>query len=248
MENKQNINALFEEYWKTKDIDLRNKIVEHFLPLVEILASKYANRGIDWEDLAQTGNIALILSVERFDPTKGYKFESFATPTIIGEIKRYFRDKGWMLKVPRQLKDIAVQLSGAHDELIHRLKRKPTVKEVADYLGYSEEKILEAMESTQAFDTVSLNQTIESDSFDESNISTEQFLGVEEQGFANFENAAVINKVIDTMTDREKRIFSYRIINGGSQKALAAELGMSQMQVSRIEGKIREKFRKEFQR
>jgi RNA polymerase sigma-B factor len=246
METKENNNALFAEYWETKDLDLRNKIVEHFLPLVEILVSKYVNRGVEKEDLIQTGTIALILSVERFDPTKGYKFESFATPTIIGEIKRYFRDKSWMLKVPRQLKDIAIQLPGAQEKLSQQLKRKPTVEEIADYLGHSEEKILEAMESSRAFDTISLNQAVESDDSDENNVTSEQFLGVEERGFENFENAAVISKVLDTMSDLEKQIFSRRFVNAESQKALAEELGVNQMKLSRIEGKIREKFRKEF--
>jgi len=246
MDKSKDTEALFAEYRETKDTDLRNELVEHYLPLVGILASKYANKGIDYDDLYQTGSMALLHAVERFDPTKGFKFESFATPTIIGEIKRYFRDKGWALKVPRQLKEIATQLADAQDRLYIELRRQPTAKEIGDCLGHTEEKILEAMESRYSFQALSLNQALESDDSEENSVHMEQFIGVEEGGFEGFENASMIKNVLDTLDEREKVVFNERILNGSVQKELAKEFGISQMTLSRMEKKIREKFKKEF--
>jgi RNA polymerase sigma-B factor len=192
--------------------------------------------------------MALLFAVERFDPTKGFKFESFAAPTIIGEIKRYFRDKGWALKVPRQLKDIATQLAGAQDQLYIELHRQPTPKEIGEYLGYSEEQILEAMESRYSFQALSLNQALENDDPEENSVQVEQFIGVNEQGFDDFENASLINKVVSSLDEREKTIFAERIMKGGVQKELAEQLGISQMTLSRIENKIHEKFKEEFKK
>ena len=135
----------FQKYAETKDIKLRNKIVEENLYMVDILIRKYLGKGVDRDDLYQVGALALINAVERFDPSKGYEFSSFATPTILGEIKKYFRDKGWSLKVPRRLKEISVALPKAREVLTGKLGRAPTVAEVADYMGKKKEDILMAM-------------------------------------------------------------------------------------------------------
>jgi RNA polymerase sigma-B factor len=151
-----NNKELFEEYRKTGDIQLRNELVEKYLYMVDILVRKYLNKGVEYEDLYQVGSMALVFAVERYDPSKGYEFTSFATPTIIGEIKRYFRDKGWAIKVPRRLKEISSQLTPAKEALYGQLSRMPTVSEMAEYMGYSEDEILEAMEGGQAYSTYSL--------------------------------------------------------------------------------------------
>mgnify|MGYP000882023631 CR=1 FL=1 len=233
---------LFDRYQRTKSIELRNEIVERYLYIVEILIKKYLNKGVDYEDLYQVGSMALVFAVERFDPSKGYEFTSFATPTIIGEIKRYFRDKGWAVKVPRRLKEISSQLPPAKEYLFGRLNRIPTVAELAEYLGYSEEEILEAMESGQAYSTYSLNQTFEEGGDEGEGAALEKFTGREEQGYHSFENADLIKTVLKDLSDKEKDIFKRRFFNNETQQVIAEEMGVSQMTISRLEKKIREKF------
>jgi RNA polymerase sigma-B factor len=241
--NTEQTKELFNEYYKTKDLDLRNEIIEHYLPIVDILVSKYLNRGIEYDDLKQVGSIALVLAVERFDPTKDYEFTSFATPTIIGEIKRHFRDKGWAMKVPRQLKEIALQLPKAQQQLSEKLQRQPRVDEIAEHLGHSEEKILEAMEGSRNFRALSLSQDFESSDGEDNEGGIERFTGPREKGFERFENADLIHRVVDSLGDREKLVFTRRMLEGGTQEDIAGELGVSQMTVSRIEEAIKQKFR-----
>jgi RNA polymerase sigma factor (sigma-70 family) len=135
---RPNNKELFEKYQETRSIELRNKIVEKYLYIVDILIKKYLNKGVDYEDLYQVGSMALVFAVERYDVSKGYEFTSFATPTIIGEIKRYFRDKGWAVKVPRRLKEISAQIPPAKEYLYGKLNRTPTIKELSEYLGIEE--------------------------------------------------------------------------------------------------------------
>ena len=129
---------LFDRYKETGDINIRNEIVEKYLYMVEVLIRKYLNKGVDYDDLYQVGAMALVSAVERFDPSKGFEFSSFATPTILGEIKKYFRDKEWILKVPRRQKEISLKIPAAKEELYEKLGRAPTVAELSEHLGYSE--------------------------------------------------------------------------------------------------------------
>ncbi len=152
---------LFDRYKETGDINIRNEIVEKYLYMVEVLIRKYLNKGVDYDDLYQVGAMALVSAVERFDPSKGFEFSSFATPTILGEIKKYFRDKEWILKVPRRQKEISLKIPAAKEELYEKLGRAPTVAELSEHLGYSEEDILQAIESGQAYGAYSLNQTFD---------------------------------------------------------------------------------------
>ena len=131
---------LFDQYRKTGDVSIRNEIVESYLYMVDILIRKYLNKGVEYDDLYQVGAMALISAVERFDPSKGYEFSSFATPTIIGEIKKYFRDKEWSVKVPRRMKEMAGKIQSAREELSNRLQRNPTIPEIAEFTGFSEEE------------------------------------------------------------------------------------------------------------
>jgi RNA polymerase sigma-B factor len=234
---------LFDRYRETKNIELRNEIVEKYLYIVDILIKKYLNKGVDYEDLYQVGSMALVFAVERYDASKGYEFTSFATPTIIGEIKRYFRDKGWAIKVPRRLKEISAQISPAKEYLYGRLNRIPTVSELAEYLGYTEEEILEAMEGGQAYSTYSLNQTFDEGGDEGEGAVLEKYTGREEQGYHSFENAELIKTVMMDLTDKEKDIFKRRFFKNETQQDIAEEMGVSQMTISRLEKKIREKFR-----
>lgn len=234
---------LFDRYRETKSIELRNEIVEKYLYIVDILIKKYLNKGVDYEDLYQVGSMALVFAVERYDASKGYEFTSFATPTIIGEIKRYFRDKGWAIKVPRRLKEISAQISPAKEYLFGKLNRIPTVTELAEYLGYSEEEILEAMEGGQAYSTYSLNQTFDEGGDEGEGAVLEKYTGTEEKGYHSFENAELIKSVMNEMSDKERDIFKRRFFKNETQQDIAEEMGVSQMTISRLEKKIREKFR-----
>ncbi len=234
---------LFDRYHETRSIELRNEIVEKYLYIVDILIKKYLNKGVDYEDLYQVGSMALVFAVERYDPSKGYEFTSFATPTIIGEIKRYFRDKGWAVKVPRRLKEISAQISPAKEYLYGRLNRIPTIAELAEYLGYTEEEILEAMEGGQAYSTYSLNQTFEEGGDEGEGAVLEKYTGREERGYDSFENAELIKTVMKDLSEKEQDIFKRRFFKNETQQDIAEEMGVSQMTISRLEKKIREKFK-----
>jgi RNA polymerase sigma-B factor len=239
---------LFEEYDRTKSIETRNEIVEKYLYLVDILIKKYLNKGVDQEDLYQVGAMALVFAVERYDASKGFEFTSFATPTIIGEIKRYFRDKGWAMKVPRRLKEISARIPAAKEELYGRFLRNPTIPELAGYLEYSEEDILEAMESGQAYGAYSLNQTFDESSEQGDAPSLEKFTGIEDTGYASFENAEIIKKVLKDLNEKEMAIFRMRLLGSRTQQEIADDMGVSQMTISRLEKMIKKKFRDEYQR
>lgn len=234
---------LFDRYRETRSIELRNEIVERYLYIVDILIKKYLNKGVDYDDLYQVGSMALVFAVERYDASKGYEFTSFATPTIIGEIKRYFRDKGWAIKVPRRLKEISAQISPAKEYLYGRLNRIPTIAELAEYLGYTEEEILEAMEGGQAYSTYSLNQTFDEGGDEGEGAVLEKYTGRDEQGYHSFENAELIKTVMMDLSDKEQDIFKRRFFKNETQQDIAEDLGVSQMTISRLEKKIREKFK-----
>ncbi len=238
---------LFNQYHKQRDISLRNQIVESYLYMVDILIRKYLNKGVEYDDLYQIGAMALISAVERFDPTKGYEFSSFATPTIIGEIKKYFRDKGWSVKVPRRMKEICGKVQTAKDELFNTLQRNPTIPELADYIQCSEQEVFQALESSMAYNAFSLNQTFDESGEEGDNPILERYAAVEDSGYDRLEYSEMISKVLKELSDTNKYIFKKRFIEDKSQSEIAKELGVSQMTISRAEKNIREKFQQEAQ-
>ena len=236
---------LFEDYKQNPTIEKRNALVEKNLYMVDILIRKYLSKGVEYDDLYQIGALALVAAVERFDPAKGFEFSSFATPTILGEIKKYFRDKQWSLKVPRRLKEIAAKVQDAKDKLNSELHRTPTVAEIAEFTGYTEEQIIEAIESSHAYGTYSLDKTFDEAGEDGENAFLEKYTGFNEHGYDQIETAEIINKVVNTFNDQYKFIFRERFINNKSQSEIAKNLGISQMTVSRAEKNIVGKFRAE---
>ena len=236
---------LFEDYKQNPTIEKRNAIVEKNLYMVDILIRKYLSKGVEYDDLYQIGALALVAAVERFDPAKGFEFSSFATPTILGEIKKYFRDKQWSRKVPRRLKEIAAKVQDAKDKLNSELHRTPTVAEIAEFTGYTEEQIIEAIESSHAYGTYSLDKTFDEAGEDGENAFLEKYTGFNEHGYDQIETAEIINKVVNTFNDQYKFIFRERFINNKSQSEIAKSLGISQMTVSRAEKNIVGKFRAE---
>ena len=240
---------LFDSYAKTRNVEARNQIVEHYLFIVDILIRKYLNKGVDYDDLYQVAAMALVSAADRFDPSRGYEFTSFATPTILGEIKKYFRDKEWSLKVPRRLKEISAKIPAAKEALYMRLHRLPKVAELAQYMNCSEEELLEAMESSKAYAAYSLNQTIfESEDEGGNEAYLEKFTAEEDRGYGNLEYEEIIRNVVFTLNDTEKRVFRRRFIENKTQTEIAKEIKVSQMTVSRTEKSIRTKFIKELHR
>ena len=234
---------LFDQYAKHPTIELRNKIVEENLYMVDILIRKYLGKGVDYDDLYQVGALALVSAVERFDPSKGYEFKSFATPTILGEIKKYFRDKQWSLKVPRRLKEITSKVYEVKSDLASKLGRAPSIEEIAEVTGYSREQIMQSLESSKAYGTYSLESAGASEENEDNPL--EQYIGFEDAGYARVEINEIISKVLAGFSDTYKRIFRERFIENKSQAAIAKELGVSQMTISRAEKSIIEQFKKE---
>lgn len=238
---------LFEKYIKTGDIKIRNKIVEKYLYLVDILVKRYLNKGVDYDDLYQVGSMALVLAANRYNPERGVEFPAFATPTILGEIKRYFRDKGWSIKVPRRMKDMSVKLPKVQQELENKLQRSPTIHEIAEKLDVSDDTVIQAMESGRAYSAYSLQQSLENDNGEsDGNSFLERYTGEEDRSFDTVVNADFLKRAMDSFTPEEKRFCNMRFIEGMTQQKIAEKLGVSQMTVSRTEKKIKKRFREEY--
>lgn len=238
----------FEQYYETRDKNLRNEIVEEHLYMVDILIRKYLGKGIERDDLYQVGALALIAAVERYDPYKGFAFSSFAAPTILGEIKKHFRDKGWVLRVPRSLKEIAVDLPKKKNALTMELGRVPTTEELAKYMKVSEEELLRAMESGMAYGVYSLDQTYEEDGESGEGAKFEKYTSTDENGYERLEDIEIINTVLSGMGTTDKFVFRQRFVEEKSQAEIAKLLGVSQMTISRIEKRIKNLFATEVAR
>ncbi|MDD6920548.1 MAG: sigma-70 family RNA polymerase sigma factor [Eubacteriales bacterium] len=232
----------FIKYYQNKDPNLRNQIVEQHLYMVDILVKKYLGKGIEYDDLYQVGAMALISAVERFDPTKGFEFSSFATPTILGEIKKYFRDKGWSIKVPRNMKEIASSIPSFKEKLIDKLGRNPTVEELAQEMEVSEDIILKAMESSAAYSTLSINQMMPTFGDNSDMDPFEKFTAQDEKGYSDIEDYDIIYKVLKKLDGTNQYIFKKRFVEGQSQSDIAKNLGVSQMTISRAEKRIIDHF------
>ncbi|HWL37341.1 MAG TPA: RNA polymerase sigma factor SigF [Frankiaceae bacterium] len=213
------------------DPEVRDELVRMHLPLVEYLARRFRNRGEPLEDLVQVATIGLIKSIDRFDLERGVEFSTYATPTIVGEIKRHFRDKGWAIRVPRRLQELKLTLTKATGELSQTLGRSPTVSELATHLGLQEEEILEGLESANAYSAVSLDAT---DSGDDDSPAVSDSLGMVDEALEGVEYRESLKPLLDKLPAREKKILVLRFFGNMTQSQIAAELGISQMHVSRL--------------
>lgn len=239
---------LFKEYARNPSIELRNQIVEENLYMVDILIRKYLGKGVEYDDLYQVGALALVSAVERFDIEKGFEFKSFATPTILGEIKKYFRDKQWSLKVPRRMKEISIKVQEVKDQLTTKLGRVPNLDEISQATGFSHEQIMQAMESAKAYGTFSLDSANNSMGEEGEENLLEKYVGFEEVGYERIEINEIIKAVLEKLNDNHRYIFKERFIFNKSQADIAKSLGVSQMTVSRAEKSIIESFKKEMNR
>ncbi|SFF36874.1 RNA polymerase, sigma 28 subunit, SigD/FliA/WhiG [Actinacidiphila alni] len=227
--------ALFVELHKLPEgsaerAELRNQLVRMHLPLVEHLARRFRNRGEPLDDLTQVATIGLIKSVDRFDVDRGVEFSTYATPTVVGEIKRHFRDKGWAVRVPRRLQELRLALTTATGELSQRHGRAPTVHELAEHLKISEEEVLEGLESANAYSTLSLDVP---DTDDESPAVADT-LGSEDEALEGVEYRESLKPLLEQLPPREKTILLLRFFGNMTQSQIAQEVGISQMHVSRL--------------
>jgi RNA polymerase sigma-B factor len=218
----------------------REALVHLHLPLVEHCARRFRNRGEPLEDLVQVGTIGLIKSVDRFDSDRGVEFSTYATPTIIGEIKRYFRDKGWAIRVPRRLQELRMQISAASAELTQSLGRSPTPRELAGVIGCTVEEIVEGIESSNAYSTLSLDA---SDDGDDSAATMLDAIGVDDEGLEHVEIRESLKPLLDRLEPREKKILLLRFFKNMTQSQIAEEIGVSQMHVSRLLNRTLEQLR-----
>jgi RNA polymerase sigma-B factor len=235
--DRERTRALFLELQAAPEGDparqnARDALVEQHLPLVEHLARRFRNRGEPYDDLVQVATIGLIKSVDRFDLERGVEFSTYATPTIVGEIKRHFRDKGWAVRVPRRLQELRLSLASATSELSQKHGHAPTVSELAAYLKISDEEVLEGLESANAYSTLSLDAG-DSGSGDEP-MPVSETLGEEDEGLEGVEYRESLKPMLEQLPPREKKILMLRFFKNMTQSEIAVEVGISQMHVSRL--------------
>jgi RNA polymerase sigma-B factor len=238
--NISEMKLLFDKYSRTHNVSIRNEIVSKNIYLAEIISHKFVNRGVEYEDIFQIASLALIKAVERFDPTKGVKFSSFATPTIIGEIKRYFRDKGSVIRVPRRIYEVYQKVYQAKDELSQTLQRNPKINEIAAHVKITEEQVIEIIEYKNSYNMQSFDQKI----YDDDDLALHETIGSNDNTYEKIENKDFLEKSMDKFNEGEKEFIKLRYFNNRTQKEIGEKLGVSQMYVSRLERKVIEKFRK----
>lgn len=230
--DKERTRELFRRYKVEGDEDAREQLVMSHLNLVRFLASKFKNRGEPLDDLVQVGTIGLIKAIDRFDPERGLEFTTFATPTIMGEIKRHFRDKGWSVRVPRRLQELSAKVNQVTDELTKDLQRSPSVEEIAAALDTTVDEVLEAMESSSAYSSVPLEGT--GPGADDDAPSVIDHYAMVDEDLAASDDRMVIEETVRDFSPREQEIIRMRFIEGLTQVEIARRLGISQVQVSRL--------------
>lgn len=230
--DKQKTRELFRRYKEDGDMEAREQLVMSHLNLVRFLANKFKNRGEPLDDLVQVGYLGLLKAIDRFDPDRGLEFTTYATPTILGEIKRHFRDKGWSVRVPRRLQELSAKVNQATDTLTTQFQRSPTIQEIADYLGASVDEVLEAMESSSAYSSVPLEGTGSSENDDAPSVIDRY--GSEDNELAFTDDRLVIEEALKGFSPREREVIELRFLKGMTQIEIAEQLGISQVQVSRL--------------
>ncbi|EAK9362322.1 RNA polymerase sigma factor SigB [Listeria monocytogenes] len=231
-EAKEKVYIWIAAYQENGDQDAQYNLVVHYKNLVESIARKYSQGKSFHEDLVQVGNIGLLGAIRRYDATFGKSFEAFAVPTIVGEIKRFLRDKTWSVHVPRRIKELGPKIKNAVEELTRELQSSPQISDIADFIGVTEEEVLEAMEMGKSYQALSVDHSIEADSDD---------------GFERVNQRMLLEKVLPVLDEREQKILQYTFIENRSQKETGELLDISQMHVSRIQRQAIKKLREALQ-
>ena len=235
--------TLLRRYHEEGDLAAREQLIEQYMSLVRSLARRYSYRGEQLDDLVQIGAIGLIKAIDRFDLDRGVELTTYATPNIIGEIKRHFRDKGWSVRVPRGLQELNVQLSKIVEELTVELGRSPTIPELAKSANAEEEEVLEALESGRAYSSVSLSAAVGQD--EDGELDPLESLGADEPQYEISEDRAMLAPGFRVLDEREQTIIHLRFFKGLTQSQIAQQVGISQMHVSRLIRRALEKIREE---
>lgn len=229
----EQINQWIKEHQDNANTEAQDRLVNHYRKLIESLAYKYSKGQSHHEDLVQVGMVGLIGAINRFDLSFDRKFEAFLVPTVIGEIKRYLRDKTWSVHVPRRIKEIGPRIKKVSDELTNELERSPSIAEIADRLEVSEE-VLEAMEMGQSYNALSVDHSIEADK-DGSTVTLLDIMGQKDDNYDLTEKRMILERILPILSDREREIIQCTFIEGLSQKETGERIGLSQMHVSRLQ-------------
>ena len=221
---------LLRRYHEHGDASAREELVERHLPLVRSLARRYAGRGEAIEDIEQVGAIGLIKAIDRYELERDVALTTYATPNVVGEIKRHFRDRGWTIRIPRALQELNVKMSGAVERLTVRLGRSPTISELAQELDATPEQVLEAVEAGSAYSPVSLSAS----PGNEEDLDLMEVIGSEDEGFERSEERATLEPALGELPQREREILRMRFEEGLTQTQIAERVGLSQMHVLRL--------------
>ncbi|MHB1324278.1 MAG: SigB/SigF/SigG family RNA polymerase sigma factor [Coriobacteriia bacterium] len=230
--DKVRTRQLFLHFREHGDEESRDELIVMHLNLVRYLASRFRNRGEPIDDLIQVGTIGLIKAIDRFDTDREVEFTTYATPTIVGELKRYFRDKGWAIKVPRRLQELSFRVNQAVDALTQRLQRSPTIDEIAEYLEVTTEDVLAALETAEAYNFVSLESDRNSEGAD--SFSILEYIGEDDQLMLLVDDRTTLTEALKQLAPQEQHVLYLRFFQGLTQTEIATTLGISQMQVSRL--------------
>jgi RNA polymerase sigma-B factor len=222
---------LLERYHWHGDPAAREALVQRFLPLARQLARRYQRGGEPLDDLIQVASLGLLKAIDRFEPDRPTAFSSFAVPTILGELKRHFRDRGWSVRVPRDLQEMSVRVDRVAEAMARQLGRAPTPAEIAEEIGTTTERVLEAREAAGAYRAVSLDRPREDD---EEGDGMAETLGIEDPGFGLAEDAATVERLMSVLSDREREVLRLRFAEDLTQSEIGARVGVSQMHVSRL--------------
>jgi RNA polymerase sigma-B factor len=236
---------MMKEYCVTRDIGLRNQLLGHYLYIAEIAAKKFVGRGVEYDDLFQVASLALIRALERFDYDRNVKFGSFATPSVIGEIKNYFRDRSRSIRLPRRTNEMLKKLYEAQEKLTATLNRPPKPEEIAAEMHINVEQVYELMEAKASAQMLSLDEIVQGQDGER---SLGDMIGEESEEYAGIENADFLLRNLGQLTTEERDVLVSRYAKRKSQRTIAEEMGVSQMYVSRLErrvlGKLRERWNK----
>ena len=242
-ESKEQVLKWIEEYQQTESEEAQTNLVLNYTRLVESIARKYSNGKSYHEDIAQVGMLGLLGAIRRYDPSFGRNFEAYAIPTIIGEIKRFLRDKTWAVHVPRRIKELGPRIRATVETLTTELQRSPLVTEIAHYLDVEVEDVLEAMEMTKSYQALSMDHSLDSDS-DGGTITLFDVIGNNDAEFEKTDQRLVVANALSVLSEREKEVIQLTYIEQLSQKETGDKLGISQMHVSRIQRKAIKKLQK----
>ncbi|AYC30356.1 RNA polymerase sigma factor SigB [Paenisporosarcina cavernae] len=235
-ESKEQILEWIKAYQENEDDEAQTKLVLNYKRLVESIARKYSNGKSYHEDIVQVGMLGLLGAIRRYDPSFGRTFEAFAVPTIIGEIKRFLRDKTWAVHVPRRIKELGPRIKAAVETLTTELQRSPKVYEIAEFLQVDEDDVLEAMEMGKSYQALSMDHSLESDS-DGSTVTLFDVIGQADDGYEKTDQRMLVANALSVLSEREKEVIQYTYIEQLSQKEAGEKLGISQMHVSRLQRK-----------